>query len=129
MGQRQERICQGPPPWLRLWSVQVGPPHGNRQLHRPGHRPQPPRSDLPCLTATLPTSLASSPTSNRRWTAVLVKFLNSPPSSSSLAMLAWLCSNPPSLCASRLSHPTPRSAVSPCVTCVKPLLSALSRRS
>jgi len=88
-----------------------------------------PTVTLRSLIATPPTSPASSPTSPRRWTAAPARFSKNPRSSSSLVTPPWLSSSRPSRCASSPSPNTPRSAVSPSVTCVRPLPSASSRVS
>jgi translation elongation factor EF-Tu-like GTPase len=54
--QREELVHQGHPPWLRVRLLQGGPPEGVRELHRPGHHPEPPRPDRQrlCPRAGLP---------------------------------------------------------------------------
>merc|ERR1711981_1361362 len=65
-----------------------------------------PMATLQCLTATLPTLLASSLRSWRRLTGVPASPLRTPPSSSSLATLPLSSCSPASPCA---SSPSPSS--------------------
>ena len=83
----------------------------------------------PFSTATLPTLLASSPSSLRRSIVVPVRPSRPAPSSSSLAMPALPSLSPPSPCVLRSTTPTHHLVVSPSVTCVRPSPSVSSSPS